>query len=239
MPNKKSKRYFAIREGFNNEDRVDVDAAVGKVKEKATAKFDEGVDVAVRLGVDPKHADQMVRGAVSLPHGTGKTVRVAVFAQGEAAKAAEAAGADVVGADELVAKIQGGWFEFDKAVATTDMMGKVGRIGRVLGPRGLMPNPKVGTVVPPAKVGDAVAELKSGKIDFRVEKAGIVHAQIGRASMDAAHLTANLTALIATLQRLKPSSAKGVYMKSITLSSTMGPGVRVDTQDAIRRAEAL
>ncbi len=239
MPNKKSKRYFAIREGFNNEDRVDVNAALEQVKAKATAKFDEGVDVAVRLGVDPKHADQMVRGAVSLPHGTGKTVRVAVFAQGEAAKAAEAAGADVVGADDLVAKIQGGWFEFDKAVATTDMMGKVGRIGRVLGPRGLMPNPKVGTVVPPAKVADAVAELKSGKIDFRVEKAGIVHAQIGRASMDTEQLSANLTALIATLQRLKPSSAKGVYMKSITLSSTMGPGVRVDTQDAIRRADSL
>ncbi len=239
MSNKKSKRYFAIREGFNGQDRVNVEAAVEQVKAKATAKFDEGVDVAVRLGVDPKHADQMVRGAVSLPHGTGKTVRVAVFAQGEAAKAAEAAGADVVGADELVAKIQGGWFEFDKAVATTDMMGKVGRIGRVLGPRGLMPNPKVGTVVPPAKVADAVSELKSGKIDFRVEKAGIVHAQIGRASMDAAHLAANLAALIATLQRLKPASAKGVYMKSITLSSTMGPGVRVDTQDAIRQAEAL
>jgi large subunit ribosomal protein L1 len=239
MSNKKSKRYFAIREGFNGQDRVDLEAAVEQVKAKATAKFDEGVDVAVRLGVDPKHADQMVRGAVSLPHGTGKTVRIAVFAQGEAAKAAEAAGADVVGADELVAKIQGGWFEFDKAVATTDMMGKVGRIGRVLGPRGLMPNPKVGTVVPPAKVADAVSELKSGKIDFRVEKAGIVHAQIGRASMDAEHLAANLTALIATLQRLKPASAKGVYMKSITLSSTMGPGVRVDPQDAIRRAEAL
>ncbi len=239
MSNKKSKRYFAIREGFNGQDRVGLEDAVEQVKAKATAKFDEGVDVAVRLGVDPKHADQMVRGAVSLPHGTGKSVRVAVFAQGEAAKAAEAAGADVVGADELVAKIQGGWFEFDKAVATTDMMGKVGRIGRVLGPRGLMPNPKVGTVVPPAKVGDAVSELKSGKIDFRVEKAGIVHAQIGRASMDADHLAANLTALIATLQRLKPASAKGVYMKSITLSSTMGPGVRVDPQDAIRRAEAL
>jgi large subunit ribosomal protein L1 len=176
---------------------------------------------------------------VSLPHGTGKTVRIAVFAQGEAAKAAEAAGADIVGADELVAKIQGGWFEFDKAVATTDMMGKVGRIGRVLGPRGLMPNPKVGTVVPPAKVADAVTELKSGKIDFRVEKAGVIHAQIGRASMEAGQLVDNLNALIATLIRLKPASAKGVYMKSITLSSTMGPGVRVDTQDASRRADSL
>ena len=239
MSNKKSKRYFAVREGFNSEDRVDLDEAVGQVKAKATAKFDEGVDVAVRLGVDPKHADQMVRGAVSLPHGTGKVIRVAVFAQGDAAKAAEAAGADVVGSDDLVAKIQEGWFEFDKAVATTDMMGKVGRIGRVLGPRGLMPNPKVGTVVPPAKVGEAVAQLKSGKIDFRVEKAGIIHAQIGRASMEANQIADNLIALIGMLQRLKPASAKGIYMKSITLSSTMGPGVRVDPQDAIRRAESL
>ena len=238
MANKKSKRFFAIRDGLNGQDRLDVEAAVETVKAKATAKFDEGVDVAVRLGVDPKHADQMVRGAVALPHGTGKDVRVVVFAQGAAAKAAEEAGADEVGGDELVAKIQGGWFEFDKAVATTDMMGKVGRIGRVLGPRGLMPNPKVGTVVPPAKVAEAVGQLKSGKIDFRVEKAGVVHAQIGRASMDANQLADNFSALIATLQRLKPASAKGVYMKSITLSSTMGPGVRVDTQDAVRRAEA-
>lgn len=239
MSNKKSKRYFAIREGFNSQDRVDVETAVEQVKAKATAKFDEGVDVAVRLGVDPKHADQMVRGAVNLPHGTGKSIRVAVFAQGDAAKAAEAAGADIVGSDELVAKIQEGWFEFDKAVATTDMMGKVGRIGRVLGPRGLMPNPKVGTVVPPAKVGEAVAQLKSGKIDFRVEKAGVIHAQIARASMEAGQIADNLIALVATLQRLKPASAKGIYMKSITLSSTMGPGVRVDAQDAIRRAESL
>jgi large subunit ribosomal protein L1 len=181
----------------------------------------------------------MVRGAVALPHGTGKDVRVVVYAQGEAAKAALDAGADEVGGDDLVAKIQGGWFEFDKAVATTDMMGKVGRIGRVLGPRGLMPNPKVGTVVPPAKVAEAVTELKSGKIDFRVEKAGVIHAQIGRASMEAGQLVDNLNALIATLIRLKPASAKGVYMKSITLSSTMGPGVRVDAQDASRRAESL
>lgn len=239
MSNKKSKRYFAVREGFNPEERVDLGVAVEQVKAKATAKFDEGVDVAVRLGVDPKHADQMVRGAVNLPHGTGKVIRVVVFAQGDAAKAAEAAGADFVGSDDLVAKIQDGWFEFDKAVATTDMMGKVGRIGRVLGPRGLMPNPKVGTVVPPAKVAEAVAQLKSGKIDFRVEKAGIIHAQIGRASMEADQIADNVVALIATLNRLKPSSAKGVYVKSITLSSTMGPGVRVDPHDAIRRAEAL
>ena len=240
MATKKSKRFFAIRAGVTADERVEVDAALELVKAKATAKFDESVDVAVRLGVDPKHADQMVRGAVSLPHGTGKTVRVAVFAQGEAAKAAEEAGADVVGSDDLVARVQNdGWLEFDKAVATTDMMGKVGRIGRILGPRGLMPNPKVGTVVPPAKVGEAVSQLKSGKIDFRVEKAGIVHARIGRASMDAGQLADNLSALVATLIRLKPSSAKGVYMKSITVSSTMGPGVRVDTQDAVRRAESL
>ena len=240
MANKKSKRFFAIRAGVSSEERVEVEAALELVKAKATAKFDESVDVAVRLGVDPKHADQMVRGAVSLPHGTGKTVRVAVFAQGEAAKAAEEAGADVVGSDDLVARVQNdGWLEFDKAVATTDMMGKVGRIGRILGPRGLMPNPKVGTVVPPAKVGEAVSQLKSGKIDFRVEKAGIVHARIGRASMEAGQLSDNLSALVATLLRLKPSSAKGVYMKSITVSSTMGPGVRVDTQDAVRRAESL
>ena len=240
MANKKSKRFFAIRAGVTTDERVEVDAALELVKSKATAKFDESVDVAVRLGVDPKHADQMVRGAVSLPHGTGKTVRVAVFAQGEAAKAAEEAGADVVGSDDLVARVQNdGWLEFDKAVATTDMMGKVGRIGRILGPRGLMPNPKVGTVVPPAKVGEAVSQLKSGKIDFRVEKAGIVHARIGRASMEAGQLADNLSALVATLVRLKPSSAKGVYMKSITVSSTMGPGVRVDTQDALRRAESL
>ena len=240
MANKKSKRFFAIRAGVTADERVELDAALEMVKAKATAKFDESVDVAVRLGVDPKHADQMVRGAVSLPHGTGKTVRVAVFAQGEAAKAAEEAGADVVGSDDLVARVQNdGWLEFDKAVATTDMMGKVGRIGRILGPRGLMPNPKVGTVVPPAKVGEAVSQLKSGKIDFRVEKAGIVHARIGRASMEPVQLTENLIALLATLIRLKPSSAKGVYMKSITVSSTMGPGVRVDTQDAVRRAESL
>ena len=208
------------------------------VKLTARARFDESVDVAVRLGVNPKHADQMVRGAVSLPHGTGKTVRVVVFAQGEAAKAAEAAGADVVGADELVQKIlDESWTDFDKAVATRDMMGKVGRLGRVLGPRGLMPNPKVGTVVGPEEVALTVQELKRGKIDFRVEKAGIIHVSIGRVSMDAQMLTANLTALVSTLVRLKPSSAKGTYLRSIAVSSTMGPGVRVDTHDAQRDAD--
>ena len=236
---KRGKRWREGRASVDCDKRYSVSEAVDLLLTTPGAKFDESVDAAIRLGVDPRHADQMVRGAVSLPHGTGKVIRVAVFAQGDAAKAAEAAGADVVGSDDLVAKIQEGWFEFDKAVATTDMMGKVGRIGRVLGPRGLMPNPKVGTVVAPGNVGDAVAQLKSGKIDFRVEKAGIIHAQIGRASMEASHIEDNLVALIATLQRLKPASAKGVYMKSITLSSTMGPGVRVDAQDAIRRADSL
>jgi len=208
------------------------------IKLTARARFDESVDVAVRLGVNPKHADQMVRGAVSLPHGTGKTVRVVVFAQGEAAKAAEAAGADVVGADELVQKIlDESWTDFDKAVATRDMMGKVGRLGRVLGPRGLMPNPKIGTVVGPEEVANTVLELKRGKVDFRVEKAGIVHVSIGKASMETEQLRANLSALLLSLMRLKPSSAKGTYLRSIAVSSTMGPGVRVDTHDAQRDAD--
>jgi len=237
MP-KKSKRFFAIRAELENQHRYGVSDAVEMVKAGATAKFDESIDVAVRLGVNPKHADQMVRGACSLPHGTGKDVRILVFAQGEAAKAAEAAGADHVGGDEYVEKIQKeGWFEFDKAVATRDMMGKVGRLGRVLGPRGLMPNPKVGTVVAPEDVGDAVTQLKAGKIDFRVEKAGIVHAQIGRASMSPEQLSENFLTLLGMLARLKPASAKGTYVKSITLSSTMGPGVRLDALEAMRSAE--
>ena len=226
MANKKSKRFFAIREGLNDQDRVDVETAVSAVKAKATAKFDEGVDVAVRLGVDPKHADQMVRGAVALPHGTGKDVRVVVFAQGEAAKAALDAGADEVGGDDLVAKIQGGWFEFDKAVATTDMMGKVGRIGRVLGPRGLMPNPKVGTVTP--DVATAVKNAKAGQVQFRTDKAGIIHCTIGRASFDVEKLKSNLSALLDALNKSKPASSKGVYLRKIAVSSTMGGGVRVD-----------
>jgi large subunit ribosomal protein L1 len=199
--------------------------------------FDESIDLAARLGVDPRHADQMVRGAVSLPHGTGKPVRVLVFAQGEAATAAEEAGADFVGGDDLVEKIQGGWVEFDKAVATRDMMGKVGRLGRVLGPRGLMPTPKVGTVVAPDQVGGVVKALKGGRIDFRVEKAGVIHAPFGRRSMGAEALTENLNALMAELIRLKPASAKGTYLRSAAISSTMGVGVRLDTNDLLRVAE--
>ncbi len=214
--------------------------AIELVKQAAPARFDESVDIAVKLGVNPRHADQMVRGACSLPYGTGKSVRVVVFAQGPAARAAEEAGADFVGADELVQKIMNeGWLDFDKAVATRDMMGKVGRLGRVLGPRGLMPNPKVGTVVAPEQVAETVSELKRGKIDFRVEKAGIIHASIGKVSMDAEKLAANAGTLIATLLRMKPSTAKGTYVRSVAVSSTMGPGVRVDTLDAQRFAESL
>jgi large subunit ribosomal protein L1 len=233
------KRQKANRAKVDSNKRYTLEAAVALLKETATVKFDESVDVAVRLGVNPRHADQMVRGACSLPHGTGKTVRVVVFAQGEAAKEAEAAGADFVGSDDLVQKIQKeGWLDFDKAVATRDMMGKVGRLGRVLGPRGLMPNPKVGTVVAPEKLGEAVRALKQGKIDFRVEKTGIIHVSVGKASMSAEALTANVATLMATLLRMKPASAKGTYVRSLSISSTMGPGVRVDTADAQRQAEA-
>src|SRR5512140_2381130 len=196
------------------------------VKSAAFAKFDETVDVVVKLGVDPRHADQMVRGAVVLPNGLGKDVRVLVFAKGEKEKEARDAGADYVGADDLVTKIQEGWFEFDTAIATPDMMGVVGKIGKLLGPRGLMPNPKVGTVT--FDVGRAVKESKSGKVEFRVEKAGIVHAPVGKVSFPADKLKENLLALVDALVKAKPSAAKGNYMKKISVSSTMGPCVRLD-----------
>lgn len=199
------------------------------VKAASFAKFDETVDIAVRLGVDPRHADQMVRGAVVLPNGLGKDVRVLVFAKGEKEKEAKDAGADFVGADDLVAKIQEGWFEFDTAIATPDMMGVVGKIGKLLGPRGLMPNPKVGTVT--FEVGRAVKEAKSGKVEFRVEKAGIVHAPVGKVSFDGAKLQENILAVLDALMKAKPSAAKGTYMKKICISSTMGPGVRLDTAE--------
>jgi len=199
------------------------------VKGAVYAKFDETVDVAVRLGVDPRHADQMVRGAVVLPNGLGKDVRVLVFAKGEKEKEARDAGADFVGADDLVTKIQEGWFEFDTAIATPDMMGVVGKIGKLLGPRGLMPNPKVGTVT--FDVGRAVKESKSGKVEFRVEKAGIVHAPVGKVSFAADTLKENVLALVDALLKAKPSAAKGTYIKKVTISSTMGPGVRLDIAD--------
>jgi large subunit ribosomal protein L1 len=196
------------------------------VKNVAFAKFDESVDVAVRLGVNPKHADQMVRGALVLPHGTGATKRVLVFAKGEKASEAEAAGADIVGADDLVAKVQEGFLDFDTVVATPDMMGAVGRLGRVLGPRGLMPNPKVGTVT--VDVAKAVREAKAGKIEFRVERAGIVHAPVGKRSFGIEKLEENVRALVGALLKAKPAAAKGTYLRSITLSTTMGPGIKVD-----------
>ena len=237
---KSGKKYREKAQLIDQSRKYTLTEAIELVKQAAPARFDESVDVAVRLGVNPRHADQMVRGACSLPYGTGKQVRVVVFAQGDAARAAEEAGADFVGADELVKKIMTeGWLEFDKAVATRSMMGKVGRLGRVLGPRGLMPNPKVGTVVAPEQVGETVAELKRGKIDFRVEKAGIIHASIGKVSMDAEKLQKNLGTLIATLVRMKPSTAKGIYVRSVAVSSTMGPCVRIDTLEAQRYAESL
>lgn len=201
--------------------------AMNLVKECHHTKFDEGVDVAVNLGVDPKHADQMVRGAVLLPHGTGSKVRVAVFAKGDREREAKEAGADIVGAEDLFEKINGGFMDFDKVIATPDMMGLVGRLGKVLGPRGLMPNPKVGTVT--TDVARAVRESKAGKIEFRVEKAGIVHALVGKVSFDADKLVANLAAVMETILRLKPATAKGIYVRNVTVSSTMGPGVRLDT----------
>ncbi len=203
-----------------------IDEALSLVKETAHAKFDETVDVCVRLGVDPRKADQMVRGAVVLPNGLGKTVRVLVFAKGEKAQEAQAAGADHVGADDLVAKIQEGWYDFDTAIATPDMMGTVGKIGKLLGPRGLMPNPKVGTVT--FEISRAVSEAKSGKVEYRVEKAGIIHAPVGKVSFELDKLKGNVVALMDALVKAKPATSKGAYLKKISVSSTMGPGVNVD-----------
>ena len=201
--------------------------AMELVKKTATAKFDETIELHVRLGVDPKYADQQVRGAMVLPHGTGKAKKVLVFAKGEKVKEAEDAGADYVGSDEIVTKIQGGWFDFDVAVATPDMMGTVGRLGKVLGPRGLMPNPKLGTVT--MDLVKAINEIKAGKVEYRTDKAGNVHVPIGKASFDADKLKANYQALIDTLVRVRPAAAKGQYIRSITVSSTMGPGVPIAT----------
>lgn len=215
--------------------RYSLDQACNLIKETSFAKFDESVDIAVRLGVNPKHADQMVRGAIVLPHGTGKTKRVLVFAKGEKASEAESAGADIVGADDLVAKVQEGFLEFDTVIATPDMMGQVGKLGKLLGPRGLMPNPKVGTVT--MDVGKAVKEAKGGKVAFRVERAGIVHALVGKRSFDAKNLAANMRALLEALLKAKPSTSKGTYLKSIVVSSTMGPGIKIDP-GTIEEAEA-
>lgn len=211
-----------------------VGEAVKMVKDAAFAKFDETVEIAMRLGVDPKHADQMVRGTVVLPHGTGRSVRVLVFASGEKIREAEEAGADTVGDEKLAAKVEGGWLEFDAVVATPDMMKVVGRLGRVLGPRGLMPNPKAGTVTP--DVAKAVRDIKAGKVEFRVEKTGIVHAPLGKVSFTPEQLEENAHALVNAILRAKPAAAKGKYVKSATVSSTMGPGIKLD-ENALTLAE--
>ena len=223
---KRSKRIIAIREKLGQRTAISLVDAVRDVKDCANVKFDETVDVAVNLGVDPRHADQMIRGTVSLPHGTGKTVRVLVFAKGEKAAEAEAAGADFVGAEDLAEKITGGWLEFDRVVACPDVMGVVGRLGRVLGPRGLMPNPKLGTVT--FDLSRVVGEIKAGQVAFRVEKTGIIHAGIGKASFSAEQLQENVTTLIEQLRKMRPTTSKGTYLQKVTLSSTMGPGVHVD-----------
>jgi large subunit ribosomal protein L1 len=223
-----SKRYDAAAAKREGDRGYGLDEAVGILKDMPAAKFDESVDLSFRLGVDPKHADQMVRGAVVLPNGIGKNVRVAVFAKGEKEREAREAGADVVGAEDLVEKVQGGTMDFDTAIATPDLMGQVGRLGKILGPRGLMPNPKLGTVT--FDVSRAVREAKAGKVEFRVDKAGNVHTPIGKRSFPAESLVANAMALIEAIMRAKPAAAKGTYLRSLTVSSTMSPGVQIDAQ---------
>ena len=223
-----SKRYDGALAKLTEEKQYTVEEAVALVKDMPATKFDESVDLSFRLGVDPKHADQMVRGAVVLPHGIGKTIRVAVFAKGEKEREAREAGADVVGAEDLVEKIQGGFMEFDTAVATPDLMGQVGRLGKVLGPRGLMPNPKLGTVT--FDVGRAVREAKAGKVEYRVDKAGNVHTPVGKRSFGTDQLGANAMAVIESIMRAKPAAAKGTYLRSLTLSTTMGPPIPIDAQ---------
>lgn len=224
------KRIKAARAAFEDKEDVTVEEAVSLVKSNATAKFDETVEISMNLGVDPRHADQMVRGTVTLPNGTGKTVRVAVFARGPKADEAKEAGADIVGAEDLMETIQGGTIEFDRCIATPDMMPIVGRLGKVLGPRNLMPNPKVGTVTMDVK--DAVVAAKGGQVQFKAEKAGVVHAGIGKASFDEAKLVENLRAFVDAVSKAKPAGAKGTYMKKVSLASTMGPGVSIDVANA-------
>ncbi len=225
MP-KEGKSFLKAKEKVESGKKYVLKEALELIVSTSRAKFDETVDVAIRLGVNPRHADQMVRGSVVLPNGLGKSVKVLVFAKGEKEKEALDAGADIVGSDDIIEKIQGGWFEFDRVVATPDMMGSVGKLGKLLGPRGLMPNPKVGTVT--FDVGRVVKELKAGKIEFRVEKAGIVHSPVGKVSFGADKLLENILTLAETIVKLKPASSKGTYLKNISLSTTMGPGIKVD-----------
>lgn len=229
------KKYRKVQEKVVADKKYSIADAFGLVTQVAPAKFDESIDVAFRLGVDPKQSDQQVRGAIALPHGLGKSVRVVVFAKGPKEAEAKNAGADYVGADDLVEKIQGGWLDFDKAIATPDMMTTVSKVAKVLGPRGLMPNPKVGTVT--MNVGDAVSAEKKGKLDFRVDKAGIVHAGIGKKSMGPDKLRENFMSFLGAILKAKPATSKGVYIKSLTVSSTMGPGIKVDTNEALGNRE--
>ncbi len=223
---KRGKKYSEFKKRIDSEGIGSFNDAVKMMLESAFAKFDETVDLAVRLGVDPRHADQMVRGSVVLPHGTGKEVKILVFAKGEKEKEATEAGADFVGNDDMIEKIKGGWFGFDKTIATPDVMGSVGKIGKLLGPRGLMPNAKSGTVT--FDVARAIDDLKAGKIDFRVEKAGIVHAPMGKVSFGVDKIVQNMAAFFDTIMRLKPASSKGTYLKTIAISTTMGPGLKID-----------
>jgi large subunit ribosomal protein L1 len=220
------KSYRKVLEKVDRNQRYPLEDSLKLVKETARAKFDETVDMAIRLGVDPRQADQNIRGTVALPHGMGKTVRILAFAKGEKEREAQEAGADFVGSDELIKKISEGWLDFDKAVATPDMMAAVGRIGKILGPRGLMPNPKTGTVS--LDIGKAVREIKAGKLEFRVDKAGIVHVPVGRASFSAEQLLDNARVVLLTVLRAKPASAKGNYVKGVTVATTMGPGIKID-----------
>jgi large subunit ribosomal protein L1 len=226
---KRGKKYLEERNKVEPGRRYSLGEAVELALSTARAKFDETADVAIKLGVNPKHADQMIRGSVVLPHGLGKTVKVLVFAKGDKEREALDAGADFAGSDDLVETIKGGWMEFDRVVATPDMMGTVGKLGKILGPRGLMPNPKVGTVT--FDVKDAVEELKAGKVEFRVEKAGIVHSPVGKTSFGTDKLVENILALVESILKLKPASSKGAYLKAISLSTTMGPGISIDPMD--------
>jgi large subunit ribosomal protein L1 len=224
---KRGKKFSAARAQVNRDRNYSIEEAVPLVQKVKFAKFDETVEVSLRLGVDPKHADQMVRGTVVLPHGLGKTKRVLAITSGEKQQEAQEAGADIVGGEEMVEKIQGGFMDFDAVVATPEMMRAVGKLGKVLGPRGLMPNPKTGTVS--AEIGKAVKEIKAGKVEFRVDKTGIIHAPVGKTSFKTDSLVANAHALVDSIVKAKPSAAKGKYLRSVTLSSTMGPGIRIDT----------